>query len=172
MTGRTVIAVRPVVKSGRRPPEKAVEATTGATREALRGAGLRVTPQRVAVLETLSDAGGHHLSADDVWQRLSSGGSSMDRSTAYRVLADLADAGLLTQVRLEDSVARFEVQGVAHHHAVCVVCGSTQDVPADAVRPLSATLARRTGFRLSLREPLMVRGTCRDCAARGMSRAR
>jgi Fur family transcriptional regulator, ferric uptake regulator len=172
VSGRTVTAVRPVVKAGRGAPGGAAEATRGATRDALRGAGLRVTPQRVAVLETLSDAGGHHLSADDVWQRLSSAGSSMDRSTAYRVLADLADAGLLTQVRLEDSVARFEVQGVAHHHAVCVVCGSTQDVPVDALRPLSATLARRTGFRVSLREPLMVRGTCRDCTARGISRAR
>jgi Fur family transcriptional regulator, ferric uptake regulator len=172
VTGRTVTAVRPVVKAGRRAPEKTAEATRGATRDTLRGAGLRVTPQRVAVMETLSDAGGHHLSADDVWQRLSAGGSSMDRSTAYRVLADLADAGLLTQVRLEDGVARFEMQGVAHHHAVCVVCGSTQDVPADAVGPLSATLARRTGFRVSLREPLMVRGTCRDCAAGGMSRSR
>jgi Fe2+ or Zn2+ uptake regulation protein len=172
VTGRTVTAVRPAVKAARRAPGKAAEATRGATRDTLRGAGLRVTPQRVAVLETLSDAGGHHLSADDVWQRLSAGGSSMDRSTAYRVLADLADAGLLTQVRLEDGVARFEMQGVAHHHAVCVVCGSTQDVPADAVGPLSATLARRTGFRVSLREPLMVRGTCRDCAAGGMSRSR
>lgn len=141
----------------------------GVPRDALRGAGLRVTPQRVAVLEALSDAGGHHLSADDVWHRLSTARSSMDRSTAYRVLADLADAGLLTQVRFEDGVARFEMHGVAHHHAVCVQCGSTHDVPIDVVKPLSAALARRIGFHVSLEEPLLVRGTCRDCTAQATS---
>jgi Fe2+ or Zn2+ uptake regulation protein len=138
---------------------------TSGPQDALRGAGLRVTPQRLAVLDALSDAAGHHLSADDVWQRLSAASSSMDRSTAYRVLADLADVGLLTQVRFEDGVARFEMQAVAHHHAVCIHCGSTHDVPIELVRPLSAALARRIGFRVSLEEPLLVRGTCRDCGA-------
>src|ERR1700676_3527065 len=87
--------------------------------DVLRAAGLRATPQRVAVLEALGDAGGEHLSADDVWQRLAAVNSTMDRSTAYRVLADLTDVGLLTQVRFADGVARFEMQSIAHHHAVC-----------------------------------------------------
>src|ERR1700676_842760 len=98
-------------------------------REALRSAGLRVTPQRVAVLSALHNARGDHLSADDVWQHLSRSSSLLDRSTAYRVLADLTDVGLLTQVRFDDGVARFEVQSQAHHHAVCTQCGSTSDLP-------------------------------------------
>lgn len=131
-------------------------------RDALRDAGLRVTPQRLAVLEALGDAGGEHLSADDVWQHLSPS-SSMDRSTAYRVLADLTDAGLLTQVRFADGVARFERQGRAHHHAVCGRCGSTADVPIALVKPLNAALARTIGFAMAMDEPLLVRGTCSAC---------
>jgi Fe2+ or Zn2+ uptake regulation protein len=137
----------------------------GHARDALRAAGLRVTPQRVAVLEALGDAGGEHLSADDVWQRLATANSTMDRSTAYRVLADLADVGLLTQVRFADGVARFEMQSIAHHHAVCVRCGGTQDIPAVLVKPLAAALGRAMRFNVALDEPLLVRGTCDRCAS-------
>ena len=140
--------------------------TAAAQAELLREAGLRVTPQRLAVLEALGDARGAHLSADDVWQHLPRR-VSMDRSTAFRVLADLTDAGLLTQVRFADGVSRFEVQSHAHHHAVCVHCGDTADVPASLVRPLSAALARGLGFVVAPDEPLLVRGTCRACRAAG-----
>ena len=132
-------------------------------RDALRDAGLRVTPQRLAVLGALSDAGGAHLSADDIWQYLSPKWS-MDRSTAFRVLADLTDAGLLTQVRFADGVARFEMQSRAHHHAVCGRCGATADVPVAMVRPLHVALAKTMGFVVAPDEPLLVRGTCRACA--------
>jgi Fe2+ or Zn2+ uptake regulation protein len=136
----------------------------------LREAGLRVTPQRLAVLDTLGDAQGEHLSADDVWQKLPRR-ATMDRSTAFRVLADLTDAGLLTQVRFADGVARFEVQSRVHHHAVCRVCGSTADVPAALVRPLAAALARGLGFAIAPDEPLLVRGTCDACRAAGAAQA-
>ncbi|MGH7721602.1 MAG: Fur family transcriptional regulator [Candidatus Dormibacteria bacterium] len=132
-------------------------------RDALRRAGLRVTPQRLAVLEAMSDAGGEHLSADDVWQQLPPRWS-MDRSTAFRVLADLTDAGLLTQVRFADGVARFEMQSHAHHHAVCTRCGSTSDIPTNLVTPIAAALARTIGFEVARDQPLLVRGTCRACA--------
>jgi len=70
----------------------------------------------------------------------------------------------LTQWRFADGVARFEVQGRAHHHAVCVQCGRTEDVPVELVKPLSAALARTTGFAVAMDEPLLVRGRCRACA--------
>lgn len=137
---------------------------TATARESLREAGLRVTPQRLAVLGALGNAGGDHLSADDVWQQLPAG-ISMDRSTAYRVLADLSDAGLLTQVRFSDGVARFEMQSRAHHHAVCRQCGATEDLPAGLVKPLAAAVRRRSGFVVAPDEPLLVRGRCAGCAA-------
>lgn len=158
--GRAGVAARQATAS-----DQAAAADASGFPGLLRRAGLRVTPQRIAVLEALSDAGGHHLSADDVWQRLAAASSRMDRSTAYRVLADLADVGLLTQVRFADGTARFEMQGVAHHHAVCVRCGATQDVPFALVKPLTTALAATMGFEMALDEPLFVRGTCATCAS-------
>ena len=134
-------------------------------RDALRAAGLRVTPQRIAILDVLSSANGHHLSADDVWDRLSQARLSLDRSTAYRVLADLTDAGLLTQVRFADGVARFEMQSQVHHHAVCTRCGATEDVPPRLMQALATSLQRATGFTVSPVEPMLVHGVCAACAA-------
>ncbi len=144
-------------------PGTRTSTSAGDPRDALREAGLRVTPQRLAVLEALRDAGGAHLSADDIWHNLSPKWS-MDRSTAFRVLADLTDAGLLTQVRFADGVARFEMQSRAHHHAVCRRCGATADVPVALVKPLNAALLKTMGFVAAPDEPLLVRGTCRACA--------
>lgn len=159
-TTRTSVDNRP---EGRATPRPRTGTAAAASRDALREVGLRVTPQRLAVLEALNDAGGEHLSADDVWQHLSPRWS-LDRSTAYRVLSDLTEAGLLTQVRFADGIARFEVQSRAHHHATCTLCGSTEDVPVELLGPLTAALAQSSGFALSLDEPLTVRGVCHRCA--------
>jgi Fe2+ or Zn2+ uptake regulation protein len=88
----------------------------------------------------------------------------MDRSTVYRVLADLTEAGFLEQVRLGDGVSRFEIQEVAHHHAVCTRCGATEDVSVPAVHALASRLRRDTGFVLG-HHPLLLPGLCATCAA-------
>jgi Fe2+ or Zn2+ uptake regulation protein len=116
------------------------------------------------VLSEAARAGGAHLSAEDVWLRLRRDGAEMDRSTVYRVLADLTEAGLLEQVRLGDGVARFEIQDVAHHHAVCTRCGATEDVSVEAVHALASRLHRDTGFALG-HHPLLLPGLCARCAA-------
>lgn len=135
-----------------------------ASREAIRAAGLRATPQRVAAYEAMQRADGRHLSADDVWQRLRRHPAGMDRSTAYRILGDLARSGLLKEVRLADGVARFEIQDAAHHHAVCTRCGATEDVGPGAVLALGRRLHADTGFVLG-EQPLLLPGLCRACAA-------
>jgi len=136
-----------------------------ADREAIRAAGLRATPQRMAAYEAMQRAGGRHLSADDVWQQLRRHPAGMDRSTAYRILGDLARASLLKEVRLADGVARFEIQHAAHHHAVCTNCGATEDVSPGVLRALSRRLRADSGFLLG-EQPLLLPGVCSECAAK------
>jgi Fur family ferric uptake transcriptional regulator len=146
-----------------RPRHESHEAREDAARTALRAAGLRATPQRLAVYLTVQAAGGGHLSADDIWRQLAGHPARMDRSTVYRALADLAGKQLLTEVRLADGVARFEVQDVAHHHAVCIRCGATYDVEPGAVLALSRRLREATGFSLGT-QSLLLPGLCARCA--------
>jgi Fur family ferric uptake transcriptional regulator len=118
----------------RSPTSKAPRNGDAATRETIRAAGLRATPQRLAVLSVVARAGGAHLSADDVWLELRQGSGEMDRSTVYRVLADLTKAGLLEQVRLGDGVSRLrrETGFVLGHHplllpGLCGTCAVSRD---------------------------------------------
>jgi Fe2+ or Zn2+ uptake regulation protein len=144
------------------PPTRPVASPADAVRS-LHGAGLRATPQRLAVLGALEHAGGAHLSADEVWQQTEPH-PRMDRSTVYRILADLTAAGLLKQVRLRDGVSRFEIQSVEHHHAVCTACGATLDIDAAIVGNWAGQLRSAAGFVIG-GDALLLTGLCRACAA-------
>ncbi len=97
----------------------------------IRGAGLRATASRLAVLEVLHRE--HRpMSHSDVIEALSS--HTWDRSTLYRNLTDLAEAGLLRRAELGDHTWRFEV-ACSHGHAdqtahfLCKVCGIIACLP-------------------------------------------
>ena len=109
-------------------------------REALvavvRGAGLRVTSSRVAVLSALREAA-LPLSHADVAAKLEHLG--MDRTTVYRNLIDLAEAGVLRRSDVGHTW-RFELAGGGdehddghHPHFVCTDCGKVACLPIGTV---------------------------------------
>ena len=93
----------------------------------LRAAGLRVTPRRVAVLETL-DA--HpHSSADELHTRAEARLDHLTRQAVYISLADFVGHGLVRKIEPPGSPARYETRTADnHHHLVCEQCGAIADV--------------------------------------------
>ena len=91
----------------------------------IRQAGLRSTAPRVAVLRRLLRAASP-ISHGELVEVLSEEG--LDRTTIYRNLQDLTDAGLAQRIDLGDHVWRFELkraeQPVRHPHFTCVACGA------------------------------------------------
>src|SRR5579871_3937132 len=91
--------------------------------ELLRGAGLRSTTARIAVLQRLRSARSPLSHAELAGQLTPLG---LDKATIFRNLSDLTDAGLLVRTELGDHVWRFEIHDRAHgekgHHPhfVCV----------------------------------------------------
>jgi Fur family ferric uptake transcriptional regulator len=148
----------------REPALSALSAAADADlREQIRGAGLRVTAPRVAVLRLLRDAGGP-VSHAEVAERLIDQG--WDRATLYRNLTDLADAGVLSRADLGDHVWRYALAEAgagahtgAHPHFLCTTCGDVSCLPELAVpddAPLPASV--RAG-----RVEIQVRGVCDRC---------
>jgi Fur family ferric uptake transcriptional regulator len=144
-----------------------VDITADTLIEALRSGGIRVTRARRAVCEVLADSDAAHLSAADVLVRTEPlVGASVDRSTVYRTLDLLEEAGLLHHVHLEHGPAVYHLADRAsHHHFACVECGRTIDLPAGEFTDLVGRLAGRhpigaRGMRFS------VSGRCRECAAK------
>lgn len=137
-------------------------------REALvamvRSAGLRVTSSRIAVLSTLREAT-VPLSHADVASQLEHLG--MDRTTVYRNLIDLAEAGLLRRSDVGHTW-RFELVGRGsehaddqHPHFVCTDCGSVACLPAGAVA-LKAVRGSPSALRRGNLE-IQLRGLCDAC---------
>lgn len=105
-----------------------------------RAVGLRVTAQRVAVMEQLQRAPAPMTHAELAVALEPRG---WDRATTYRNLTDLTEAGLLRRADIGDHVWRFELQreseaddhvGAGHPHFVCGACGDVVCLPPGAVR--------------------------------------
>lgn len=130
-------------------------------RAAVRDAGLRATPSRLAVLHLLRSAGSP-LSHSEVVAKLAS--QTWDPATIYRNLTDLADVGLVRRTDVGDHVWRFEAiterhEGSAHPHFVCTECGTVECLPdLDVVSRAKAPRAIK-----QKRVEVQVRGLCDAC---------
>lgn len=135
---------------------------TGESR--LRAAGVRVTPQRLAVLAVLDRARreGAHLLASEVAGRCREILGQLSTQTVYDCLDALVAAELVRRVALPDGPVRFEsASGPDHHHLVCSQCGAIRNVPGAPAAP-HRELVERCGFDVCYAETLHV-GLCRTC---------
>ena len=96
----------------------------------LKRAGLKLTPQRIAIVQLF--AGDEtHPTAQDLFERLRPSFPSMSFATVYNTLDTLARTGLAGTVRLpgkRGDAARFDPNTNPHHHAVCDACGTVVDI--------------------------------------------
>jgi Fur family transcriptional regulator, stress-responsive regulator len=93
----------------------------------LRGASLRVTRPRVAVLAAVHDH--PHADTASIIGFVREDLAEVSQQAVYDVLRALTDAGLARRIHPPGSVARYESRvGDNHHHAVCRSCGAIADV--------------------------------------------
>src|SRR5262245_55173095 len=115
----------------------------------LRASGLKLTPQRMAIVRELC-ADPTHPTAQELYERLRPALPTMSFATVYNTLDALASAGLCAALSLAPGPARFDPNMGDHHHAVCDRCGQVRDVPHVAGRhdddPLDVDQAIAPGF--------------------------
>lgn len=130
--------------------------------QALRARGYRVTPQRLIVLDAVCACQGHATLAD-IQRQVNDMDPTIDRSTIYRALAVLREAGLIVETELGALGRVYRVAGEAdHHHLVCLACGAVLTVSHDEFRPLWHHLREVHGFALQA-DHLVFNGYCRQC---------
>lgn len=126
----------------------------------LREAGLKVTPQRLAVFRALwGDE--THPTAQEIYDRLRPQFPGMSFATVYNTLDALASIGRVEPLQL-GGATRFDPNATPHHHAICDRCGAVRDVPAGDRRSERAPRVV-SGFRIHRVERLY-RGLCPDCS--------
>ena len=135
---------------------------TPATAEELRGAGLRVTAARVALLETVRD--GDHLDVEAIASGVRERIGHVSLQAVYDALHALTAAGLVRRIELADGPARFERRvGDNHHHVVCRLCGAVADVDCAVGDAPSLTASDDHGFSIDEAE-VIYWGLCPDCS--------
>jgi Fur family ferric uptake transcriptional regulator len=129
----------------------------------LRGASLRVTRPRVAVLAAVYEH--PHADTNSIIGRVRHELGEVSQQAVYDVLRALTDAGLVRRIHPPGSVARYESRvGDNHHHVVCRACGAIADVdPAVGAAP-SLTEADHHGYAIEEAE-VIYRGLCPRCSA-------
>lgn len=128
----------------------------------LRGASLRVTRPRVAVLTAVRDH--PHADTDSIIGAVRTELGEVSHQAIYDVLRALTAAGLVRRIQPSGSVARYESRvGDNHHHVVCRTCGAIADVDC-AVGPAPClTASNDQGFVIEEAE-VIYWGRCPDCA--------
>ncbi len=131
---------------------------------ALRGAALRVTRPRLAVLAVVQD--NPHASTDTVLRRVREQLPEVSHQAVYDVLKVLTAARLVRRIEPSGSVARYEARvGDNHHHAVCRSCGVIADVDCAVGAAPCLAPSEDHGFVIDEAE-VVYWGTCPDCTAR------
>ncbi|MDJ0316413.1 Fur family transcriptional regulator [Arthrobacter antibioticus] len=126
----------------------------------------RVTKQRIAIsaaMDTLDD----FVSTQELHRKLHGQGTRVSLATTYRILASMAEEGLLDTLRNGDGEAVYRRCNATnhHHHLLCRNCGKTVEVEAPAVESWAARIAQENGFT-QVQHTVEIYGLCPECSAK------
>jgi Fur family ferric uptake transcriptional regulator len=128
----------------------------------LRGAALRVTRPRVAVLSVVHD--NPHLDTDAIIRAVRDQLGEVSHQAVYDVLRVLTTTGLVRRIQPGGSTARYESRvGDNHHHVVCRSCGTIADVDCAVGEVPCLTASDDHGFTIDEAE-VVFWGLCPDCS--------
>ena len=142
---------------------KRFDEAAGRLRSYLREQGLRATRQREVILETFLDHG-THTSVEELYQRVRARDPSVGHATVYGTMNLLVAAGLASERRFHEGLARYEPDlGVDHHdHLVCTSCGSIEEFEDPTIERLQQQAAARREFQVHYHR-LELYGLCHRC---------
>jgi Fur family ferric uptake transcriptional regulator len=128
----------------------------------LRGASLRVTRPRAAVLSAVH--ADPHADTDSIIRAARRDLPNVSHQTVYDALRVLTDAGLVRRIQPAGTVARYEARvGDNHHHLVCRSCGVIVDV--DCAVGAAPCLTAAEDHRFSIDEAEVTYwGLCSSCS--------
>jgi len=89
--------------------------------------GIKLTPQRLAILDFL-DGNKDHPSAEEIYREVSKRFPTMSFATVYNTLETLAERGNILELTIDPHKKRFDPNTELHHHLICTKCKRIEDV--------------------------------------------
>lgn len=135
--------------------------------EQLKTNGVRMTPQRHAILSFLMDTHSHPT-ADDIYKALSPTYPSMSVATIYNNLRLFVEAGLIRELTYGDDSSRFDADLSDHYHAICKCCGTIVDFEHPPLLDVERVASASTGFTVEGHR-MEIYGLCQKCSSKQLN---
>lgn len=134
----------------------------------LREKGLKVTNQRLLVLEIMAEHPGEHLTVEEIYELVKKQYPDIGLATIYRTVQVLIDLRVIDKISFDDGFARYELEenkldSHHHHHVICQECGQVMSFEDDLLDNLEQALHETLGFMVTDHE-VKLYGYCRACA--------
>ncbi len=126
-----------------------------------REAGLRVTPQRIAIYKVLANSK-EHPSADSVYRQVRRDMRNISFDTVNRTLITFSEIGVAFVVEGSGDVKRFDGNLESHQHFKCIRCKKIIDFHHEPFDNISLPKNVENEFTV-LRKTVLLEGICREC---------
>lgn len=127
----------------------------------LRNEKIRITPQRIAILEFLAQSD-MHPTADEIYQALADDFPTMSAATVYNNLHLFIKLGFVKELTYGDASSRFDFTNTQHYHAICEVCGAVVDLYYPVLDDVEMVARSLIGFEVKSHR-MEVYGICPNC---------
>ena len=134
----------------------------------LKEKGLKVTTQRILILQALESRPDRHLTAEGIYECVKIDNPDIGLATVYRTIQLLADLNLIDKLNLGDGFIRYEI-GIRdkedahhHHHLICLNCGNVLTFEGDFMDDLENRIQDAMNFKVVDHEVKLF-GYCSEC---------
>jgi Fur family transcriptional regulator, ferric uptake regulator len=128
----------------------------------LRGRGLRMTPQRRAIVSEVMRTQGH-ISPTAIARKVQGDMPGVNASTVYRTLSLLEEVGVLQHAHLETGAEYHRTEEAQHVHLTCSSCGKDDALSIEEAQALQTLIHAHHGFEADLTH-FAITGRCATCA--------
>jgi Fur family ferric uptake transcriptional regulator len=135
----------------------------GDVMDELRTRGLRMTPQRRAIVSEVMRTTGH-ISPTVIARKVQGEMPGVNASTVYRTLTLLEEVGVLSHSHLETGAEYHRAEEAEHVHLTCGRCGRDDALSLTEAKTLQQLIRTHHGFEADLTH-FAITGLCVDCAA-------
>jgi Fur family transcriptional regulator, ferric uptake regulator len=129
--------------------------------ETLQGRGLRMTPQRRAIVAEVMGTRGH-ISPTALARKVQAAMPGVNASTIYRTLTLLEEAGVLAHAHLEGGAEYHRAEEAGHVHLACSRCGAEDDLSLKEAEALQRLIRHHHDFAPDLTH-FAISGRCASC---------
>lgn len=138
-------------------------------KQLLKQKGLKVTNQRLMVLEAIASQPEAHLTAEEIFELVKVDYPEIGLATIYRTIQLLSELHLIDRVNFDDGFVRYEIgnthnheQKHHHHHLICKKCGKVISFQDDLLEELEDKITATTGF-IVVDHEVKLYGYCVEC---------